>query len=299
MEKYRIGGADAPVIFGLSKWRTPLELYSIKKGIIEKPPFAEGLRQQVGLALEPLLLENYKKAMDLKDGDVVTQYAYPDNLRKRKDYEWMMGSLDAEARIGGKDIVVELKTANSFGDWGEGDDEIPKDYLLQVHHYFNCTGFEEAHIPVLFTDKMSFKTYKVERNEELCDLVMEACLEFYERLMNDNPPDVECDGDLALKYKEVVGESEIEADEKIAERVAKLKELKAQEKALGKEIDAEELMIKNYLGSREKLYYEGKFIASYKESESMRFQTEAFKTEHPDLYLKFAAKSKYRRFLLK
>ena len=54
--EYTVGGSDVAVIFGLSPWTTPLELWMIKKGRMKpKPPRPTGYGTYVGADCSVLL----------------------------------------------------------------------------------------------------------------------------------------------------------------------------------------------------------------------------------------------------
>ena len=54
--KCGIGGSDIAAVMGLSKWKTPLDVYNEKKGIVT-PQFTDEVRRRmsVGLALEEVI----------------------------------------------------------------------------------------------------------------------------------------------------------------------------------------------------------------------------------------------------
>lgn len=67
--EYTVGGSDVAVIFGVSPWTTPLELWLIKKGRMKpkQPPNPDQL--EMGHMIEPIAAHFYAK----KTGNLVTE----------------------------------------------------------------------------------------------------------------------------------------------------------------------------------------------------------------------------------
>ena len=55
-----IGGSDVAVLLGLSKWRTPLDVYNSK---IEAPEESDNASMEWGRRLEPVIREKYAEAV--------------------------------------------------------------------------------------------------------------------------------------------------------------------------------------------------------------------------------------------
>lgn len=64
---YTVGGSDVAVIFGLSPWVTPLELWMTKKGRMKSPARSNPEQLEMGHLLEPIVAYWYAK----KSGNAV------------------------------------------------------------------------------------------------------------------------------------------------------------------------------------------------------------------------------------
>ncbi len=88
---------------------------------------------------------------------------------------------------------VEAKTSGLFGPlidgWGDDKtDEVPDNVLVQVHVHMLCTEKPLCHIPT-FLGGRGFVMYKVERDDELMDIICDKSAEFwYEHVEKDTPP---------------------------------------------------------------------------------------------------------------
>ena len=56
---YTIGGSDTAVVLGISPWRSPWELYQIKRGAMSEPPKSNSLQLLMGHWLEPVAASCY------------------------------------------------------------------------------------------------------------------------------------------------------------------------------------------------------------------------------------------------
>ena len=88
---------------------------------------------------------------------------------------------------------VEAKTAGMRGPlpagWGdEGTGIIPKPYIIQAHCHMIVTGKQVCHVPAFLGGK-GFRLYRVERNQDLDDIIRERAIRFWERcVLADIPP---------------------------------------------------------------------------------------------------------------
>lgn len=171
-----IGASEAGAILGVSPWRTPLEVYFDKLGMLppsDKPRLAWGLR------FENVIAEAYVELTGIP-------LQKPESLLVHADYPWMLASLDRRAA----DRPVELKRVSHFAarDFGEaGTEEIPQIYYFQVQQQMGCSGFEVADLAALIGDD-DFRIYTIRRNDEVIEMLAEVEREFMERVTRQDPP---------------------------------------------------------------------------------------------------------------
>lgn len=182
---YHLGGSEAAVALGMSKFKTAQQLYLEKRG--------ELVRDEVdseviwwGRALEPIVRQRYAE----ETGYVVVAPRGEDGkgLIRSKRYPFMTAHVDGIVVDAGDPIRgYEGKTAFHSMGWGEeGTDEIPRDYLLQVHHYLVVTELPVFDVPVLIGRK--FATYQVAADKEIADMIVEGEDAFIGRLERGDPP---------------------------------------------------------------------------------------------------------------
>jgi predicted phage-related endonuclease len=181
-----IGGSDAAAIMGLSRWRTPMDVWVEKVGLVE-PPVEMGLRQWIGLRLEPLLAE-------MASARTGRTYRRRRGLLLSKNHSFIGGHVDY--------VGLEVKTSYSAEGWGEDGravseadrdswDAVPIDYLLQVQHYLYVTGWPLMTVAVLIGHD-DFRTYDVRPIEPLMVPLIAEEIRFWEQhVATGDPPPVD------------------------------------------------------------------------------------------------------------
>jgi putative phage-type endonuclease len=177
-----IGASDAPVILGISPWKSPLALYTEKIGLAE-PSKAETDYILWGLRLEPAMARAYEEETGRVTIGTSDYVAYT-----HERYPWMFCTpdrfvVDKEKGKG----VLELKTAASFkhSEWKEG---APLMYQVQVQHQLAVTGLAWGAIAVLIGGN-TFLHYDIPREEAFIEGLIEKEQLFWERTCRGEAPD--------------------------------------------------------------------------------------------------------------
>lgn len=284
-----IGGSDAAAVLGLSKWKTPLEVWQEKRGDVG--PQLDNEPMLWGRALEPVIRQQYAE----RTGRIVR---VPETIIRHPSIEFMLANLDGftdDRRI------VEIKTARSGNDWGEpGTDEVPPAYLIQVQHYLAVTGFDVADIAVLIGGS-DFRLYEVPADPELQDMIVKGEAEFWHLVCEGIPPEPVSYADAQARFGHASREGSVVASAEVLQAVERLRLVKEQAKALEAEEESLKATVMIALGENDTLIHGGKSLVTWKAAKpSMRFDTTAFKEAHPDLYAGFTKAGEVsRRFLIK
>lgn len=179
-----IGGSDVAAALGLSKQKTALQLYLEKRGEIpiEEPPEDDEFIWW-GRALEPIVRQKYAE----KTGRVVV---LPHGTLHHPVHNFMLAHVDG--LIQDEPRGYEGKTAFRSTGWGEeGTDQIPREYLLQVHHYLTVCNFEVWDVAVLVGRQ--FQVYEVPRDPEMSEMLIAGETEFMRRIAEGDRPGLDYD----------------------------------------------------------------------------------------------------------
>ena len=271
-----IGGSDVAGILGLSKWKTPLEIYQDKIGEGVETPDNESMLW--GRALEPVIRQQYAD----RTGRVVLQ---PAEILHHPKHPFMLANLDGYTQ---DSRVLEIKTARSAQGWGEpGGDEIPQEYLLQVQHYMAVTTFPVADVAVLISGS-DFRLYEIAADTELQEMLIEAEAEFWRRVESRTPPEPVSYADMKARFGRQSKDGIVEATPEVLAAVEKLRDVKAKLKLLESTQEDCEAIIMGALRESDTLTHKGATVATWKASKPVqRFDSKALQAANPDLYTQF------------
>jgi len=286
-----IGGSDAAAILGLSRWRTPLDVYLDKRG--ESDPLEESQAMFWGTTLEPVIRQRYS---DVTGRDVLI----PQGIIYHEKYPFMLASLDGFTH---GNRIVEIKTARFGFEWGEeGTDEIPIEYIAQVQHYMTVTGYDVADVAVLIGGQ-DFRIYEVPADTELQEIMIAKEREFWGMVKAGTPPDPVCLADAIHLFGKNDVHEEVEADADTLTVIEELIHINQAIKNLEMRSDALKSKIITYMGARGDVLTDkdGNAICTYKLSNGRKtFDGKTFGKDHPDLYAQYLKQGEpSRRFLLK
>lgn len=178
-----IGGTDIAVIMGLNPWKSPMDLYLEKCGLVDSPEENEAMYW--GLALEDALEKRYIR--DTKFPVVRTEPL------RHPEHDWYVGSPDGILPLADGKILggVDYKTTSRRQDYGEaGTDQVPDWVATQAQWYMGLTGAEWWDIAVLFMgSRREWAIYRLPHNQEIIDNLIEAGRDFWENhIVSQIPP---------------------------------------------------------------------------------------------------------------
>ena len=290
--KLGIGGSDASVVCGISRYKSPVELWMEKTDQI--PAQEAGEAAYWGTQLESLVRAEFTKRTGLKV-ELVRQ------LLQSEEHPFMLANLDGVCEhpdLG--PCVFEAKTASAYKA-GEWEDSIPAEYMLQVQHYLEVTGYKAAYIAVLIGGN-TFRWKLVERDEELIAMLIELESAFWSHVQDLTVPPL--DGSsasarfLSERFPSSVPKSEIALPDTAAELLLQYDEACEQLEAVIQQKQQAENRLKQMMGEHE-VGTSGNRIITWKNVSQERLDSKTLKAEHPALYQKYANKTSYRRFFIR
>lgn len=217
-----IGGSDAPVVAGVSEFKSRTQLWLEKTNIV-KPDELTSSPIKWGHRLEPVIASTLQELIGC-------QYAGDQVCFQSDDRPWQLATLD---RLTTDNRIIEMKSVNpakakTLGEDGDSD-SLPASWVLQAQHQMAVTNFDVVIFAVFVGTLEEIRIYDVERNDQLIDQLNEVEAEFWENVQTKTPPlaiDVR-DSEALVKHLGVQ-EGQIALPQSIEEIVDEYEAIKAQ-----------------------------------------------------------------------
>ncbi len=172
LRKTKITATDAPVIMGVSPWKTRIELYHEKKS--NQPPMPPNARMKRGTDLEPIARDHFNKQSSFRMRPCVV-------LR-----DWLMASLDGRDSLTG--YILEVKCPGEKDHAIAISGKVPDHYYPQLQHQIYVCDTSRAYFYSWIDDYRDPACVIVERNDEYIKKMLIEEEKFYQCLLNDTPP---------------------------------------------------------------------------------------------------------------
>jgi putative phage-type endonuclease len=179
-----IGGSDAPAVCGVDQYRQPLDVYLEKTGESDPEDLSDKESVQWGNLMEDLVAREWARRSGLSVRRSNMTMVHP-------DFNFMLGHIDR--KIVGRREGLEIKTRGVFAasDYGrDGTDEVRDSDLVQCAHYMSVTGWDAWNMAVLVGGQ-ELRTFRIPRNENMIESILEAEFLFWDRVKRLVPPDLE------------------------------------------------------------------------------------------------------------
>ncbi len=174
-----IGGSDVGAILGLDRYRTPMQVWEEKCGLVvqSEDMNADQLR---GVTFESIArkLYNERSGNDIIDGVRGEHPSYP----------WMLYTLDGIEIDGGNEVPLEVKCP-SLGMWSRIKREgLPDSWVMQMQHYLCCSQFPRGRYVIFCADRMELLDFVIEADLLLHDMLITKEREFWTLVEQGTPP---------------------------------------------------------------------------------------------------------------
>lgn len=188
-----IGASEAAIIMGVSRFKSPFQLWHEKLGL-DVGDTANEQARRIGLLQEPTIAQLFAEEATPKR---IIINPPPYTIYQSDTDEFMIATLDRlqthpDYAI---NLPVELKTAhwNLKGDW---QSEPPLEYMVQVQHQLAVTGAPMGSVAAL-VGGLTFLWCDIARDDEFIALLREQERLFWQSLMEQREPPI--DGSVQTK----------------------------------------------------------------------------------------------------
>lgn len=177
-----MGGTDAAATMGVHPFKTRIDLYAQKIGLM--PDIEPNWRMRRGIALEPLIREDFAAAHGVK-------IEVPGSIRSETQ-PWRFGTPDGLIVDSVPPAGLEIKTAGGepwiANRWGEeGGDEVPIEYDIQCHWYMDLFDRDIWWLAARIGDE--YREYRLLRDKEWEACIIEEAEKFWvDHVLARKPP---------------------------------------------------------------------------------------------------------------
>lgn len=176
LRKKGIGGSDASSILNLNPYKSSVNVYMEK--IDENIEINNNMKMILGEKLEEFVAKEFCNQTGKKVRNL-------NGILRNHKYPYAIANLDKV--VVGENAFLECVVTNSFCKkiWSE---EVPINYQIQCYHYMAVTGATHCYVCALIGNE-DIKIYKLERDEELIEYIMEKEEEFWKKyILGDDIP---------------------------------------------------------------------------------------------------------------
>lgn len=172
-----IGGSDAACVMGLNPFRSRLELFADKRGMIPDKQDTEAMR--LGRDLEQYVADRFCEAT----GKKVRRNNY---MYRSVEHPFMIADIDRE--VVGENAGLECKTTRNWerNDYERGN--VPLNYYVQCVHYMAVRNYDRMYLGVLVFGK-GFYWFTIDRNKDEETALIDQERRFWELVESNTPPD--------------------------------------------------------------------------------------------------------------
>ena len=137
-----IGGSDAACILGKNPWKTNVDLWKEKVGLLMPDDISDRPAVKYGKSAEAPLRQLFE--LDHPEYSIAyDQYGMVANDPSRP---WLFATLDGEITHSSSKGILEVKTTQIRRptDWNKWDNRVPENYYVQLLHQMLATGYDFA-----------------------------------------------------------------------------------------------------------------------------------------------------------
>lgn len=295
-----IGGSDVGAICGVSPFTSARQVYLNKTGQYQDSlGLNEGSKERMhfGHVLEPVVADEYARRTGAKLATV-------DATLVHKDFPWALANIDRlilneDGTVKG---ILECKTTSEYmnSEWESG--EILMSYMYQLNWYLWVTGLTYGAFACLVGGN-KFYYYEIFRNDELLEeTIIPAAKSFwFENVLALKEPEMQhTDTQFAnAVYKSVVKNSEMTfIEDEVNDLARSIVDCKAKIKELEHIMEEAQNRIKDRLKDTE-IGYTPDYIIKWSPRAQQRVDSEALKTNFPDVYNQCLKKIEFRVMTVK
>lgn len=285
-----IGGSDAAAVIGLNPFRSRIEVYADKMGMMPEKEDTESMR--LGRDLEDYVAQRFCE----ETGKKVRRNNF---MWCHDEHRCMIADVDRE--VIGENAGLECKTTQAWGGKVIMKGEIPLTYYVQCMHYMAVMGYDRVYLAVLIFGK-GFFHFTIERDEdEIAALVAAEASFWRDHVEAGISPDP--DGSQSAEQAvDAIWGNRAQEDELLmfdfSDDMRELCDLAAAEKEIKRQKDAIKQRLQAALGEH-MVGSSDRYVITWRPQERSSIDSRRLYRERPDIYREYLTTSSTRIFKIK
>lgn len=285
-----IGGSDAAAVIGLNPFRSRIEVYADKMGMMPEKEDTESMR--LGRDLEDYVAHRFCE----ETGKKVRRNNF---MWCHDEHRCMIADVDRE--VIGENAGLECKTTQAWGGKVIMKGEIPLTYYVQCMHYMAVMGYDRVYLAVLIFGK-GFFHFTIERDEdEIAALVAAEAAFWCDHVEAGISPDP--DGSQSAEQAvDAIWGNRAQEDELLmfdfSDDMRELCELTVAEKEIKRRKDAIKQRLQAALGEH-MVGSSDRYVITWRPQERSSIDSRRLYRERPDIYREYLTTSSTRIFKIK
>ena len=181
-----IGGSDVAAIFGISPWKTPLDLWLEKSGKLMPDESENMWQKEMGHLLEPVVAQMY--AFRTGHRVITDTYLYQHAL-----YPWALANIDYgmedkdTKEVGG----LECKSTTYYNADEWMDDKVPMHYEYQCRFYMGVRDLPFWDIACMWGNgENDFAIRRIYRDLIIEEMIFITLADFIQSIHDNRPPNM-------------------------------------------------------------------------------------------------------------
>lgn len=267
-----IGSSDMPAVMGVDPYRSAADIFWAKSGRMSLTEEEISDPAQAGNYLESSILQWGSDQLGVK-------------IRRNQRRVKGVFAANLDAIVVGRPEALEAKTSGLYNpffeadDWGDmGTSDVPARVLIQAHHQMYAADLERVWVPALISGK-GLMLYRLERQEDLIEEMVEVGEKFWECVQNGTPPENSTPGFETLKKLFREPHVEAEVDDELFQNFVELKAAAAAAKKAADE--AQKALIASLETAERGVCSFGSL--TYLEQTQKRVDTQKLRQLHPEI----------------
>lgn len=221
-----LGASEVAAVLGLDKWRTPLDVYNSKMGLVVDA-FVDNAHIRRGNKLESIASEYYEEETGEKLRRRHGAFIHP-------EFPFLVGHVDRI--VVGCDRLLEIKCPSDAAFRKMQREGLPESYIVQAQMYMALSGYSQITYCIFCANIWDAAIFTIDYDQAMADTAIKAACDFWNKNVLAKVPPFPVPSDKpSLEFKTIGGDLIRRDDCSFAEASRMLREA-AQIKADGEEL---------------------------------------------------------------